>query len=56
MGTREGFGLDTRTALGALLDDGLLADGGLAALEVGMGLLDDPACEGTQREIQTSSE
>ena len=44
------------TALGHLLDDGLLADGGLAALDVGVGLLDDLACEGTQRESHTLGE
>ena len=55
-----GVGLGARTAictaLGYLLDDGLLADGGLAALDVGVGLLDDLACEGTQRESHTLGE
>ena len=47
-------GLGARTALGAalggLLDDGLLALRRLAALDVGMRVLDDLACEGNQRE------
>ena len=55
-----GFGMGGRTAVSKavshLLDDRLLALRRFAALDVGMRFLDDLACEGTQREIRTSSE
>ena len=56
----HGVGLGARTALGDalghLLDDGLLALRRLAALDVGMRVLDDLACEGNQRESDTLGE
>ena len=44
------------SAFGDLLDDGLLALRRLAALDVGMRVLEDLACEGNQRESDTLGE
>ncbi len=48
-----GFGLGGRTAISHLLDDRLLDLGGVAALEVGVCLLDLLACAGTSRKSHT---
>ena len=51
-----GVGLGARTASRDLLDEGLLALRRLAALDVGMRVLEDLACEGNQRESDTLGE
>ena len=51
-----GVGMGRRTAIIHLLDDRLLALRRFAALDVGIRLLDDLACEGTQRESHTLGE